>query len=123
MNKNRRDTMIKKKFAFLAICLFFLAIITSACGSGGKTTPPDNSAFYYLLAQQNTNNNEQERQNESIPDPSPTSDLNQTPNPEPTTEPTQTPTLEVSKSELSLIVGGSEDITVSLDGNPVTDGL
>ena len=32
--------MIKKHFALLAVCLFFIAIITSACGGGGKTTPP-----------------------------------------------------------------------------------
>ena len=97
--------MIKKNFAFLLICLFFVAVITSACG-GGKTTPPDNSAFYYLLAQQNANNNEQEQQNEPTPDPSQT-----------------LPTLEVSKSELSLIVGSSEDITVTLEGKTVTEGL
>ena len=40
--------MIKKNFAFLLICLFFVAVITSACG-GSKTTPADNSAFYYLF--------------------------------------------------------------------------
>ncbi len=103
--------MTKKNFALLAICLFFVAIITSACGGGGKTTPPDNSSLYYLLAQQNANNDQPQA-------PSPTPDPNQTPNPEPTL-----PTLEVSKSKLSLIVGCSEDITVSLEGNPVTDGL
>ncbi|MBR0518616.1 Ig-like domain-containing protein [bacterium] len=33
------------------------------------------------------------------------------------------PILELSKSELSLIVGSSEDITVSLEGKTVTEGL
>ena len=56
--------MIKKHFALLAICLFFIAIITSACGGGGKTTPPDNSALYYLLAQQNANNNQEQQNNQ-----------------------------------------------------------
>ena len=113
----------KKNFAFLAICLFFVAIITSACGGGSKTTPADNSAFYYLLAQQNANNDQP-------PAPSPTPDPSPTPAPSPTSDPSQTPdpeptlpTLEVSKSKLSLIVGGSEDITVTLEGNPLTDGL
>ena len=92
--------MIKKKFAFLAICLFFIAIITSACG-GGKTTPPDNSAYYYyLLAQQNANNNEQEQQNEAISVKYP---------------------LELSQTDFTLNVGATDNITVTLNGEDITE--
>ena len=41
-----------KKNALLILCLFFVAVLTSACGGGGsKNTPTDNSALYFLLAQ------------------------------------------------------------------------
>ncbi len=58
-----------KYFALLAVCLFFMAIFTSACG-GGKNNPPrnDNSAYYYLLAQQNANNNQEEQNEENEPE-------------------------------------------------------
>ena len=86
--------MLKKHFAFLAICLFFLAIITSACGGGGKTTPPS-----YPF----------------IPVPTPTIS--------PTPEPTPTPAkyqLELSKTEFTVNVGATDNITVKLNGEDIT---
>ena len=78
--------MIKKNIGYLIACLFFVAIIVSACGGDGKTLPPDNSSLYYLLAQQ-----QNEPVPEPIPTPSPTVSPDPEPEPEPTTEPEPTP--------------------------------
>ena len=84
--------MIKKHFALLAICLFFIAIITSACGGGGKTLPPS-----YPF----------------IPVPTPT------PIPTPTPTPEKFP-LELSQTEFTLNVGATDNIIVTLNGEDIT---
>ena len=81
--------MSKKHFAFLAICLFIIAIFTTACG-GGKSTPP-NYPF--------------------IPVPTPT--------PTPTTPPEKYP-LELSQTEFTINVGETDNITVTLNGEDIT---
>ncbi len=78
--------MIKKHFALLAICLFFIAIITSACGGGGKTTPPS----YPFIP---------------VPTPTPT--------------PEKFP-LELSQTEFTVNVGATDNITVTLNGEDIT---
>ena len=45
--------MIKKNIGYLIACLFFVAIIVSACGGDGKTLPPDNSSLYYSIMSKN----------------------------------------------------------------------
>ena len=92
--------MVKKHFVLLAICLFFIAIITSACGGGGKTTPPS----YPFIP---------------VPTPTPTV----SPTPEPTPTPTPTPEkfpLELSQTEFTLNVGATDNITVTLNGEDIT---
>ena len=74
--------MIKKHFALLAICLFFIAIITSACGGSGKTTPPS-----YPF----------------IPVPTP-----------------EKFPLELSQAKFTLNVGDTDNITVTLNGEDIT---
>ena len=88
--------MIKKKFAFLAVFLFFVAIITSACGGGGKTTPPS-----YPF----------------IPVPTPT--VSPTPEPTPTPTPEKYP-LELSDTEFTVNIGETTNITVTLNGEDIT---
>ena len=90
--------MIKKHFALLAICLFFIAIITSACGGGGKTTPPS-----YPF----------------IPVPTPTPTVSPTPEPTPTPTPEKFP-LELSQTEFTVNVGATDNITVTLNGEDIT---
>ncbi len=80
--------MSKKHFAFLAICLFIIAIFTTACG-GGKATPPS-----YPF----------------IPVPTPT------PSPTPAKYP-----LELSQTEFTLNVGETDNITVTLNGEDITE--
>ena len=92
--------MVKKHFVLLAICLFFIAIITSACGGGGKTTPPS----YPFIP---------------VPTPTPTV----SPTPEPTPTPTPTPEkfpLELSQTEFTVNVGATDNITVTLNGEDIT---
>ncbi len=89
-----------KKFALLAICLFFIAIITSACEGGGKTTPPS----YPFIP---------------VPTPTPTV----SPTPEPTPTPTPTPKkfpLELSQTEFTVNIGATDNITVTLNGEDIT---
>ena len=98
--------MIKKHFALLAICLFFIAIITSACGGGGKTTPPS----YPFIP---------------VPTPTPTVSPTPEPTPTPTVSPTPTPTpekfpLELSQTEFTVNVGATDNITVTLNGEDIT---
>ena len=99
-NKKLGGSMLKKHFALLAICLFFLAIITSACGGGGKTTPPS-----YPF----------------IPVPTPTPTVSPTPTPEPTPEPTVDKySLELSQTEFTINIGATDNITVTLNGEDIT---
>ena len=88
--------MIKKKFAFLAVFLFFVAIITSACGGGGKTTPPS----YPFIP---------------VPTPSPTV----SPTPTPILTPEKYP-LELSDTEFTVNIGETTNITVTLNGEDIT---
>ena len=94
--------MRAKKFLLFALCLFILGTFISACGGDGKTIPSDNSTFYYLLAQQNSNNN----QNNNEPQENPT-----------------LPTLEVNPTELNLIIEEEATVTVTLEGEDVTEDV
>lgn len=86
--------MLKKNIAFLAVFLFCVAIFTSACGGGGKSeVPTDNSSLYYFLAQQQNNNQEEEKVN----------------------------ILKVSKSLVSILVGGEDSLTVTLNDEDITN--
>ena len=92
--------MRAKKFLLFALCLFILGTFISACGGDGKTIPSDNSTFYYLLAQQNSNNN----QNNNEPQENPT-----------------LPTLEVNPTELNLGIEEEATVTITLEGEDVTE--
>ena len=82
-----------KKCLLLILCLFILGIFTSACGGGGKSTPPS-----YPF----------------IPIPAPTV----SPTPEPTPEKYQ---LELSQTEFAVNVGETDNITVTLNGEDITE--
>ena len=84
--------MILKKYSILFICLLLIGIFTTACGGGGKSTPPS-----YPF----------------IPIPNPTV----SPTPEPT--PAQYP-LELSQTEFTVNVGATDNITVTLNGEDIT---
>ena len=92
------------KKALLTVCLIFLAVIITACGGGnGTSAPTDNSLFYYLLAQQNSNNqnnNNQEQPQEIDP---------------------TVPDLELSKTSYELGLGEEDTVTVTCNGQIVTD--
>ena len=85
-----------KKFLLLVLCIFILGTFISACGSGGKSTPPSYPFF-------------------PVPTPSPTVS--------PTPEPTPTPAkydLELSQTEFTVNVGATDNITVTLNGENIT---
>ena len=81
-----------KKFLLLTLCLFILGTFISACGGGGKSTPPS-----YPF----------------IPVPTPTV----SPTPEPT--PAKYP-IELSQTEFTVNVGETDNITVKLNGEDIT---
>ena len=83
--------MKNKKFLLLFLCILVIGIFTTACGGGGKSTPP-NYPF--------------------IPTPNPT------PNPTPTPE--KYP-LELSQTQFTLNVGATGNITVTLNGEDITE--
>ena len=92
--------MRTKRFLILILCLFILGTFTSACGGGGKTTPPS----YPFIP---------------VPTPTPTV----SPTPEPTPTPTPTPEkfpLELSQTEFTVNVGATDNITVTLNGEDIT---
>ena len=94
---------MRKRTLLLILCLCLVAIITTACGGGKTAIPSENSAFYYLLAQQNANNN-------------------QPPAPEPTPDPeAEKYPLELSQTEFTLNVGATDNITVMLNGEEITE--
>ena len=96
--------MIKlKNIVILSVCLFCLAILTSACGSSKSEAPDNSSLYYYILAQQQ-NNNEQNNQNNQN---------NQE-------EQNNVSVLKVSKSLVSILVGGEDSVTVTLNDEDVT---
>ena len=101
--------MTKKGIAFLIICLFFTAVITSACGDSGKNMPTDNSAYYYILAQQNTGSDSTPNQTETSEE-SPTPDQTETATPLPTVTETM-PAPEVTETMPAP--------TVTVTGTPV----
>lgn len=105
--------MIKKNIGYLIACLFFVAIIVSACGGDGKTLPPDNSSLYYLLAQQ---------QNEPVPEPIPTPSptVSPDPEPEPTTEPEPEPTTEPEPTPVNPFAEAQEGDEVEFGNYPQT---
>ena len=132
--------MIKKHFALLTICLFLIAIITSACGGGGKTTPP---AYPFIPiptpaptvsptpdptvspAPNPTVSPTPNPTVSPIPDPtvSPTPNPTVSPTPNPTSEPTTTPEkypLELSQTEFTVNVGATDNIIVKLNGEYIT---
>ena len=94
-----------KKFLLLTLCLFILGTFISACGGGsGKTTPPS-----YPF----------------IPVPTPTPTVSPTPEPTPTPTPTVSPTpekypLELSQTEFTVNIGETDNITVTLNGEDIT---
>ena len=83
--------MINKKFLLFFLCILVLGIFTTACGGGGKATPP-NYPF--------------------IPTPNPT--------PTPTPSPEKYP-LELSQTQFTLNVGATGNITVTLNGEDITE--
>ena len=83
--------MRNKKFLLLFLWILVIGIFTTACGGGGKSTPP-NYPF--------------------IPTPNPT------PNPTPTPE--KYP-LELSQTQFTLDVGQTDNITVTLNGEDITE--
>ena len=93
--------MIKLKNIFiLSVCLFCLAILTSACGSGKTTT---NTQY--------------------LPVPVPTVSPQPEPTPDPTPIPEPTPSkyaLELSSTKFTMNVGGTDSVTVTLNGEDVT---
>ena len=98
-----------KSIAILIVCLFCVAILTSACGGGGKSDPPS----YPFVP---------------VPTPTPTPIPTPTPTPtvSPTPEPTPTPekyALELSNTKFTLEVGATDNVTVTLNGEDVTDSV
>ena len=87
-----------KKFLVLTLCLFILGTFISACGGGGKTTPPS----YPFVP---------------VPTPSPT--VSPTPIPTPTPTPEKYP-LELSETEFTVNIGETTNITVTLNGEDIT---
>ena len=83
-----------KKFLLFALCLFILGTFISACGGGGKTTPPS-----YPF----------------IPVPTPTPTVSPTPEPTPSKYP-----LELSQTEFTVNIGETDNITVTLNGEDIT---
>ncbi len=82
--------MKNKKILLLFLCILVIGIFTTACGGGGKSTPP-NYPF--------------------IPTPNPT--------PTPTPSPEKYP-LEISQTEFTINVGETDNITVTLNGEDIT---
>ncbi len=76
--------MFKKKIIFLTLCLFLIAIITTACGSHKTDT-----AYSYIPI-----SNQEEQSNVNV--------------------------LKVSKSLVSVLVGGEDSVTVTLNDEDVT---
>ena len=97
--------MIKLKNIFiLSVCLFCLAILTSACGSGTTTT---NTQYF----------------TQYLPVPVPTVSPHPEPTPDPTPIPEPTPSkyaLELSSTKFAMNVGGTDSVTVTLNGEDVT---
>ena len=88
-----------KSIAILIVCLFCVAILTSACGGGGKSDPPS-----YPF----------------VPVPTPTPTVSPTPEPTPTPEKYA---LELSNTKFTLEVGATDNVTVTLNGEDVTDSV
>ena len=79
-----------KKFLLFALCLFILGTFISACGGGGKITPPS-----YPF----------------IPVPTPTPTISPTPAKYP---------IELSQTEFTVNIGETDNITVRLNGEDIT---
>ena len=93
-----------KSSALFFVCLFCLLIFTTACGGGGGSGSSGNSALYYPFAQQNDNSNNNSNNSNN--------NNNNSNN-----------TLEVSKSLVSVSVGSTDSVTVSLNGSDVTSNV
>ena len=87
-----------KRFLLLILSLFILGTFISACGGSGKSTPP-NYPF--------------------IPIPTPTPTVSPTPEPTPTPTPEKYP-IELSQTEFTVNVGATDNITVTLNGQDIT---
>ena len=79
-----------KKFLLFALCLFILGTFISACGGGGKIAPPS-----YPF----------------IPVPTPTPTISPTPAKYP---------IELSQTEFTVSIGETDNITVRLNGEDIT---
>ena len=84
-----------KSFALFSVCLFCLLIFTTACGGGGGSGSSGNFSFYPFAQQNDSNNNNNNSNNNNI--------------------------LEVSKSLVSVLVGSKDSVTVSFNGENVTN--
>lgn len=89
--------MKTKRFLLLVLCMFIIGIFVTACG-GGKTIPPSYPFF-------------------PVPTPSPT--VSPTPIPTPTPTPTKYE-LELSQTEFTVNIGETDNITVTLNGEDIT---
>ena len=123
-----------KSIAILIVSLFCLAIFTTACGGGSD----HDLSYIYVPVPGAT---------ETIaPTPEPTPTVNPTPDPTPTVDPTPDPTptidptpdptvsptpdptpekyaLELSNVKFTLDVGATDNVTVTLNGEDVTDSV
>ncbi len=86
-----------KKFLIFTLCLFILGTFISACGGGGKTTPPNSACG---------------GGGKTTPPNSPFFPI-------PTPTPAKYP-LELSKTEFTVNIGETDNITVTLNGEDIT---
>ena len=99
--------MRNKRFLLLFLCIVVIGIFTTACGGGGGKSTPPNYPFI------------------PVPTPAPTVSPTPAPTVSPTPEPTPTPTpekydLELSQTEFTVNVGATDNITVTLNGEDIT---
>ena len=122
--------MKTKKYLFLALCIFILGTFISACGGGGKSTPPSYPFIPVSTPTPTVSPTPEPTVSPTpIPTVSPTPIPTVSPTPTPTVSPTPTPTvsptpakypLELSETEFTVNVGETTNITVSLNGEDIT---